>query len=107
MMFGWRWRFAVTKADVWKYIDSHGIGITLKFFSNHAPQAKKYLGFCGCSITTGLELEAKFLIILLKVLFFRIMGKTVKRLFVDLFGLNHCELLNYSYETMLLSIYIA
>lgn len=46
---------AVTKADVWKFIDSHGIGIILKFFSNHAPQAKKYLVFCGHNVTTGLE----------------------------------------------------
>lgn len=60
MLFSWRWRFysmdAVTKANVWKCIDSHGIGIILKFFGNHAPRAKKYLGFCGCSITTGIEL---------------------------------------------------
>lgn len=53
-------------------------------------------------------LKKKFLsIILLKVLFFGIIGKTVKRFFVGLFGFNLCELLNQSYETMLPSIYLA
>lgn len=30
---------AVTKADVWKYVDSHGIGVISKYLSNHLPQA--------------------------------------------------------------------